>query len=408
VSGARLLPSSRAIADALRLTTETLAREVAAPTHAAPRWNDFEWGVARAVSAMQGVGALLANRSHWRGPSAWTSFLRDQRNQGLAHFERAGHILRLLDAAMREARIPCIALKGSALRALEIHAPGERPMGDIDILVAPRHVPACAAVLASIGYEPLYSMRRHEVFIPADHGAAHAYAEHAANPLRIELHTRIAECLPKSEVAITAHLWPQHLLPGINPYASRAALMRHILLHTAGNMRAHAMRFIQACDIAQLARRLAPAEWRELLGAQPQADSWWMYPPLSLAARYLPGCISPERLAAFHAACPRWLRARAERYDLYEVSWSNLRIAALPGFEWSRTPIELLRYAKFRMLPGRAALDDLNAMLRAHPQYTRTRWYGASRGERILRWLISRPSRVQTIASVRAALEDAT
>ncbi len=111
-------------------------------------------------------------------------------------------------------------------------------------------------------------------------------------------------------------------------------------------------------------------------------------------------------LASFHAACPRWLRTRAESYDLYEVSWSNLRISALPGCEWSRTPLELLRYAKHRVLPERVALDELKISLRVRPEYTRVRWYGASQGERILRWLFSRPPRVQTITSVRAALED--
>jgi len=407
VNAPQRLPSSRVIAAALRLTTETLTREVAAPSTAVPRWNDFEWGVARAVCAMQGIGALLANHSGWQGPPAWIAFLHEQRNQGLAHFVRAGQILHQLDVAMREAGIPCVALKGSALRELGIHAPGERPMGDIDVLVAPRHLAASTAVLASIGYVPSYSTRRHETFIPADHEAAHAFAEHARNPLRIELHTRIAECLPKTEVAITAQLWPAQLLPGINRYASRAALMRHLLLHTAGNMRAHAMRYIQVYDIAQLARRLAPADWLELPGSQPRVDAWWMYPPMSLAARYLPGCITPAALAPFRAACPRWLRTRAESYDLYEVSWSNLRIGALPGCEWSRSPLELMRYAKQRVFPERVALDELKVALHAQPAYTRVRWYGASHGERILRWLFSRPPRVQTITSVRAALEDA-
>lgn len=399
-------PSFDVIEAALRLTTETLAREIDTPTAEPPQWNDIEWGVARAVCAMQGIGALLASRSRWRGPPSWAVFLRDQQSQGLAHFQRAGRVLVALDAAMREAGIPCVALKGSALRAMNVHAPGVRPMGDIDLLVAQHHVGGCAAALSSIGYEAAYSMRRHDVFIPVDRAQAHAFAEHVENPLRIEVHTRIAEPLPRSEVSITAQLWPADARPGINPYASRVALMRHLLLHTAGNMRAHCMRFIQAYDIAQVARRLEPAEWLELLGAQPPADSWWIYPPLSLAARYLPGCVAPEVLAAFHASCPRWLRSRAERYDLCEVSWSNLRIGALPGCEWSRSPLEFMRYAKHRALPGRAALNELHSTMRAQPAYARVRWYGASHGERILRWVFSRPPRVQTITSVRAALEE--
>jgi hypothetical protein len=90
------------------------------------------------------------------------------------------------------------------------------------------------------------------------------------------------------------------------------------------------------------------------------------------------------------------------------VSWSNLRIAALPGSEWARTPLELLRFAKSRVVPGRAALRDLSVAQQAHPAISQLRWYGVTHGERILRWLISRPPRVQTMVSVRAAFEAAS
>ena len=403
----RPLPPFGIIEGALRLTTETLAREIAAPTDTPPGWNDFEWDVARAVCAMQGIGALLASRCRWAGPPTWTAFLHDQQRQGLAHFEVAGQVLRRLDTSLRDAGIPCVALKGSALRALEIHAPGLRPMGDIDVLVEPGHIAACAAALANIGYEPGYTTRRHDVFLPTHREPAHAFAEHVRNPLRIELHPRVAECLPVTEIDITPCLWPTHPKPGINRYASRAALMRHLLLHTAGNMRAHAMRFIQLYDIAELARRFDAEDWRELLGAPPQTDAWWMYPPLALAARYLPGRIAAETLDPFHEACPRWLRKKADAYRLYDVSWSNLRIDALPGGEWSRSPFELLRYAKRRTLPNRAALDDLGSLLRVQPEYTRVRWYDASHAERIVRWIFLRPPRVQTLTSIRAAMEHA-
>ena len=112
-------------------------------------------------------------------------------------------------------------------------------MGDIDLLVAPGDVPGCTAMLAQIGYAPAYSMRRHDVFAPVDH-EPHPFAEHARNPLRIEVHTHIAENLPVTAVDITHQLWPASIHPGINGYVSRASLLRHILLHTAGNMRAHA------------------------------------------------------------------------------------------------------------------------------------------------------------------------
>ena len=118
----------------------------------------------------------------------------------------------------------------------------------------------------------------------------------------------------------------------------------------------------------------------------------------------MPGSIPPDVLESFRVLCPRRLRAHVQQSGLYEVSWSNLRIAALPGSEWARTPLELLRFAKSRLLPSRAALQELAQAVAVVPAYSRQRWYGASHFERILRWIFSRPPRVQTMISVRAAL----
>jgi len=402
VNSCSALPPYERIERALRATTARLAHEVVQPSWEPPAWDEFEWGVARAVCAMHGLAALLANRLKWQGPPSWSSFLIEQRDHSRAHYERAGEILSRVDEAARDAGVRCVALKGSALRALAIHQPGERPMGDIDLLVSPGDLPACASMLAKIGYEPAFSMRRHEVFIPVDRQEPHPFAEHARNPLKIEVHTRVAEGLPVTPVDITRGLWPRDLHAGINPYASRVELLRHILLHTAGNMRAHALRFIQPYDIAKLGSLLQLAEWRDL---RQQSSEWWIYPPLLLAERCVPGSIPPEVLESFRAMCPRRLRKRAEVSSLYEVSWSNLRIAALPGAEWARTPLELLRFAKSRLMPDRVALQELAHAVAVFPAYSRQRWYGVSHFERILRWIFSRPPRVQTMISVRAALE---
>jgi hypothetical protein len=55
-------------------------------------------------------------------------------------------------------------------------------------------------------------------------------------------------------------------------------------------------------------------------------------------------------------------------------------------------------------LPSRAALQELAQAVAVFPAYSRQRWYGVSHFERILRWIFSRPPRVQTMISVRAAL----
>jgi hypothetical protein len=173
-------------------------------------------------------------------------------------------------------------------------------------------------------------------------------------------------------------------------------------------MRAHALRQIQLHDIATVARSLYEQDWRALLEPRNATDErWWLYPPLALAARYYRESIPAEVLQAARSACPRDLRIAAARQSLTDVSWSNLRIHAFPGIEWARTPLDAMRFVRARVLPGRRSLAELEFARQAQPQLDQVPWYGVSHGSRILRWLFSRPPRVQTITSVMAALRDA-
>jgi len=123
---------------------------------------------------------------------------------------------------------------------------------------------------------------------------------------------------------------------------------------------------------------------------------------LQMVARFFPDAIPADALAAARAACPPLLRHRSARHDLSEVSWSNLSIRALPGYEWSRTPLELLRYARSRVLPKRQALAEIADAVASTPPLQRVPWYGQSHVTRIFRWVTSHPPRVQTIATVLA------
>jgi len=387
----------------LRDVTERLAVELIAPSGAAPPWSELQWAVARSVASMQGLSGLLASRLRWRAPVDFLEFVAGQREQVAAVQQNVRHLLAQLDTQARAAGVPFIALKGSALLALDLHAPGERPMGDIDVLVAGTQVAALSNVIMACGYETAFSKRRHDVFQPLVRREPHAYAEHRDNPLRIEVHTHVSEALPVTHADITASLWPANPVPGINPYPGIAALMRHLLLHAAGNMRARALRMVQLYDIAVLARRMTGAEWQELTDGR-AATGWWMYPPLALAERYLPGAIPAAVLTAARAACPGWLRWRTGRQVLYDVSWSNLRVEALPGVEWSRSPGEALRYAYSRVFPSSLALQELEEGARSMQGIFSVPWYQIPHAQRVLRWLFSRPPRVQTVVCLRAAL----
>jgi hypothetical protein len=281
-------------------------------------------------------------------------------------------------------------------------------MGDVDLLVRPADAEPAARMIEGLGYVLTSVTDRETIFEPRGKSAPQGFGEHVDNPLNIELHTAVAEPLPARKVDVTAALRPAQARLGVNAYPTLGALLLHLLLHAAGNMCAHALRQIQLHDIARLAGRLRSADWDAFLARPAGEDSlWWAYPPLALTARYYAtAAIPPDALRVLRARCPRALRFASDRESLTDVSWSNLRIQAFPGIDWSRTPGDALRYIRSRIVPDRGALANIEGTLERQPRLKRVPWYGMSHGRRIVRWLLSRPPRVQTILSVRAALQD--
>ena len=391
------LPAFATIQSALISITDRLAREIVSPEDEAPDWNDFEWGIARSVCVMHGLAGMLAGQLRWRGPDSWERFLAGQSRHIHLRETRAREILAGLDEATRAKGVPIVPLKGSALLALGLHQGGVRPMSDIDLLVAPDNAAAAAEALDSVGYEPSYSSRRHTIFVPVGHTSPFLFGEHLDNSFRIELHLEIAEPLPFSLVDITARMWPHDAQAGVNTYAGNDALFCHLMIHATGGMCTNTLRFMQLIDLARLAPRLSREEWSSVTAHE---DAWWMYPVLRLVACYFPDAIPAEALAATRRVCSALLLHRSARHDLASVSWTNLGIPALPGYEWSRTPLELARYARSRVLPKRQALAEITDSFNHQPALQRVPWYNQSHLTRILRWLTSRPPRVQTIAAV--------
>src|ERR1700752_3294637 len=196
------MPPFRAVATALRKTTERLAAEVVESSASRPEWSELEWAIARSVSAMQGISTVLANGLSWSGPPGWQSFLAEQREQCLLRHARIGELLGRVDEEVRERGIKCIALKGAALRALDLYAPGDRPMGDIDLLVGSRDTQAIAAAMVELDYVEAFATNRHRVFEPRHKSASRSFGEHVDHPLKIEIHTAVAERLPMRKVDV--------------------------------------------------------------------------------------------------------------------------------------------------------------------------------------------------------------
>jgi hypothetical protein len=281
-------------------------------------------------------------------------------------------------------------------------------MADIDLLVCEEDTNAATRLLQDCGFEVTFTTWRHQLFeLCSSAGSSADFGEHADNPIKIELHTSIRERLPLSETDITQYLFPLKAQPGINGYRSPASMMAHLLLHAAGNMRAHSLRQIQLNDIARLGERFSTGDWDELLHIEPNSRAlWWALPPLLLTARYYPSAIPPSVITRLERVCPWPLRKIARRQLLSDVSWSNIKVYAFPGIFWASTPLEAIQFIASRVWPSRDALSELRRFVARDPGAARVPWYGISHPARILRWVFSRPPRVQTYLAVRAALAD--
>jgi hypothetical protein len=401
------LPPRDKIAAALRIATELLARELTAGTEQPPPWDDFEWRIATAVATMQGIAPLLQGASRWSVPAGWCQFLLDQRKHVASRHLRISQLMREIDLAARSEDIVLLPLKGAALHAMGIYEPGQRPMADIDLFVHGDSLKSTARLLEDFGFGVTFTNWRHQLLeLRAEKNYAATFGEHADNSIKIELHTTIRERLPVREIDITDFIVPRMPHPGFNCYRSPASLMAHLLLHAAGNIRARALRLVQLHDIALLSGRLATGDWDELVMARLSDQAiWWAVAPLLLTSRYYPDSIPPFVIASLERECPRFLLKVARRQRISDVSWSNLNVYAFPGIEWSRSAGEALKFIASRVWPSRDVRAELRRFAEHEQSATSTPWYGISQGRRILRWVFSRPPRVQTLQVVRAALD---
>jgi hypothetical protein len=400
------LPPLRTLQAALSKITEALARELACPTRLQPDWSEFEWRIAQAVAALHGVSSLLGRELRWPGPPYWQRFLAEQRAHTIGRQRFVEQVLDGIDSGAQRAGIGLVGLKGAALQALGIYRAGERPMADIDLLVRETDADAAGRVIMELGYSLAFVTWKHRVFAPVGRkGHTGGFGENVADPLKIELHTRIAQRLPAFETDITALTFPPRPHAGINAYPSIASLMTHLLLHAAGNIQVRQLRLVQLHDIALLAARMNGDDWDELLGRTTGARNiWWVMPPLTLAARYYRGAIPCAVISGTEPACPWLLRQCSRRHQLADVSWSNPRLQAFPGIEWCRSPREALSFVVSRVRPSPSVLAARARTATTEEWATGVPWFGLPHHRRILRWIFSRAPRVQTLWSVRSAL----
>lgn len=402
--GSAMLPALKTIKSGLHQATETLAAELARPGDAMPAWSALQWQLAAAAAVTHGVSPLLSRYSLWADP-VWRAFLAEQREHVARRHQRIVALLRSIDQEARSTGLAAMPLKGSALHALGLYTPGDRPMADIDLLVREEDVDQACAVLQKLGYVEAYVQWKHRVFKPANSSPVAGLGEHCDTPINIELHTRIRERLPVSLVDITERIFPAEPHPGLNAYPSNGALMSHLLLHAAGNICARSLRLLHLNDISLLATRMTIKDWNALWDARAADAPWWALPPLCLVQRYYRNAVPQAVLKRLRTDCPVLLRLQSQRQTLTTASCSKLWLDALPGIEWSRSFREAAGYFMRRLRPTAEDRQERADMVRTQLWLQGQDWVVLPHSRRILARLAHPVPRMDMLYAVNAALE---
>jgi hypothetical protein len=223
-------------------------------------------------------------------------------------------------AALRQAGVETLTLKGMALANVVYTEAGLRPMADVDLLVRPADHAIALATLRSLGYETPGDV--------ADRlGASRSFAELVRAGTRIDLHWHAARYLRFEGIVAIDHdgLWRRArslVTPeGSSLMLSPEDLLLHLVLHlTLGSDFA---RVLWYADIDAVARRFAAElDWPRL---EKEADRW--------RVRTLTGWTLGVVAASFGTPLPPGLLAR--------LGQGRVRRAAVAECIGSSTPPSL-------------------------------------------------------------------
>lgn len=246
-------------------------------------------------------------------------------------------------AALGDAGVPWVLIKGCDLAFRVYERPEERPFGDIDLLVAEDDYPRAKAALAAAGWGAFFAGERSESYF-LEEGYAWALVDSAG--LLVEVHLRLwglvpaglapallAVAAPDPSLGITgrrlplAHAWLLAAVHGwLNP--PPRPLISWWDLERIGA--ADPGIAIAAAALAEVWDLQLPAG----LAAAQAAELWGSEPNRAIAERLLGGLRLPERLIARHTpslraiVLARLLSGRASR-----AGWRSLprQVWAHPG-----------------------------------------------------------------------------
>ena len=241
---------------------------------------------------------------------------------------RAGYVERRLAdavAALADAGISVLLLKGAALARTVYPAFRDRPMSDLDLLVRPGDAPRARSVLLGAGWAPQFAGSCDELYGAMHHLPPLADTRIPAMRVRLELHTHLLPPISDPFALHPDELWaaavPARGLPG----EARVPSLHHRLLH--------------CCIHFAWSHALEKAAWRTFRDAGVICSTgevrWGEFVEMAVRSRA--------------GSCCYWTLRLARAHGLADVPDSVLRALRPPG---ARPVLELLARHYLREATG--------------------------------------------------------
>ena len=270
-------------------------------------------------------------------------------------------------AALYDAGISTLLLKGTAIAYDLYTVPATRTRGDTDLLIDPRDVGNARAVLETLGFQRMADI--------ADDPDGYALQEvwSFETSHSVDLHWQILNSPALRDVLPLGAAFAERIaLPALSPHAfamERVAMLIHACIHRSMHFTAPYFvdgreyfggdRLIWLYDIHLLARTLSPSEWIRLRD---------MAETKGLAAVCLDGLLAAQHFLATplpHEIVTRLSRAKGDSSPAFLRSrqlgraWEDLK--AVPGLQ------RKMGYFKARLLPPASFIRDKYPSLASQP-----------------------------------------
>lgn len=261
------------------------------------------------TSGLTALVGLLAEHDAVGLPATWAPYVAEQRCEVAARWDRFAAVLPEALAALADAGVDALPVKGAIVAASAWPSPMVRPMADLDLLVPPASRDRAAAALSARGFREVERSAWEDVFLAwGDGRVGRTDGESADHNGKIELHPGWVERFHHYLVDDGGALWRQTTAGSLLGIPCRRlppfAVAGHVLGHLSAAVVRAEVRPLHVVDAVAVLTRLDADGRRRLAAFQGGLDPRLVAPALWLVGTHRPDVVGPSDVADALARLP--------------------------------------------------------------------------------------------------------